>query len=52
MNKIIFRQMYKNTYKVIFKVLIETKKMIDFIEKSKFKWPLACHLALFTRPLI
>lgn len=37
MNKIIFRQMYKNTYKVIFKELIETKKMIDFIEKSKFK---------------
>lgn len=37
MNKIIFQQMYKNTYKVIFKELTETKKMIDFIEKSKFK---------------
>ncbi|WP_342276300.1 hypothetical protein [Spiroplasma endosymbiont of Nebria brevicollis] len=37
MNKNIFQQMYKHTHKVIFKELRKTKKMIDFIEKSKFK---------------
>ncbi|WP_342265789.1 hypothetical protein [Spiroplasma endosymbiont of Villa modesta] len=36
MNKSIFQQIYKQTYKVIFKELRETKKMIDFIEKYKF----------------